>query len=326
MPPMPGSDQTAPHDSIRDSSESHDSLDRPEHRPDTNPAGSFRLQAVRFFAWLGVSLIVALLAGALFAATPARFRLLGLSGIAQGLMVGVALGAAVRLLKMRQARLAVAGGFLAGAISSAVTATLLWQSWVRQLDQSTEPRPDVAIAAQMLARMKPPDRADAEQLEAYEQSRRQFAEFIDSQAEPPESGFTKWLVHRTSALNVGMNTATSLALLELLAASIASALVTGRAAAAPFCPHCQTWRRLVRSQTFSAPLPEPLLDVFTKDTLPDTTDLATVQLSACDCKQRPLVNLDVVSGRQSQKMWSRKLSENQFLNLKRLLDEAQGMN
>lgn len=326
MPPMPGSDQTAPDDSIQDSSGSHDSLNPPEHPPDTNSAVPLRLQALRFSAWLGVSLVVALLAGALFAETPARFRLLGLSGIAQGLILGVVLGAAIRLLKLCVPPLATAGGFLAGAISISLTAALLWHSWTQQLDQARKPSPDAAIAAQMLARMKPPGDADPEQLEAYEQSRRQFSEFMAAQSELPESRFTNWLVHRVSALNVGRTAAVSLALLELLAGSIAAALLAGRSAAAPFCPRCQTWRRLVRSQTFSAPLPSAIGNVFGEGPLSDSADLATVQLSACDCKRRPLVNLEVVAGRQSQKKRNLELSEKQFRKLKQLLDEAQGMN
>lgn len=323
MPPMPGSDQTAPDDSIQDLSGSHDSL---KHRPDTRPAAPFRFHALRLTAWLGVSLAVALLVGALFAETPARFRLLGLSGIAQGLILGVVLAAATRLLKMCQPPLANAGGFLAGAISISLTAALLWHSWTQQLDEARKTSPDAAMAAQMLARMQPPDDADPEQMEAYEQSRRQFSEFMAAQSEPPESGFTNWLVHRVSSLNVGRTAAVSLALLELLAGSIAAALLTGRSAAAPFCPRCQIWRRLVRSQTFSAPLPSAIGNVFGEDSLPENADLATVQLSACNCKQRPLVNLDVGAGSQSQKKRSLELSEKQFRELKQLLDEAQGMN
>jgi hypothetical protein len=317
---MPDSDQT-------------DSNASPASKPDSQSAAGASAPdsgaasepvVLRFLSWLGVSVVLAILAGALFSAMPTRFRLLGLLEIAQGAAVGAVVGQVARPFKLHYAKLAVFGGFVAGAASIAVTAILWWKSWAGQLEQSTKPRPDAAIAAQMLAQMKEPDGADPEQLKAYEESRRQFSEFLDAEAAPPESDFAAWLAHRASLLKTGPTAAIALGLLELLLAGAASSLFAKAAANSPFCSHCQNWRRIVRSQTFADPFPESLTVVVSRSELESVT-AATVELSACECKQRPLVNLQLSSRNAGQQLPDVDLSEQQFSELKRLLDEAQGM-
>ena len=306
---MPDSDQT-------------DSNASPVGKPDSD--ASPEPVALRFLSWLGVTIVLAIMAGGLFSATPPRFRLLSLLGIIQGAAVGAVVGQAARLLKLHYAKLAAIGGFVTGAASVAVTAILWWQSWAQQLEQSVKPRPDAAIAAQMLAQMKEPEAADPEQLKAYEESRRQFTEFLDAEAAPPESDFAAWLTHRASSLKTGSTAAIALGLLELLLAGAASSVLARASATSPFCSQCQSWRRVVRSQAFNAPLPESLTTAISASELESVTG-ATVELSACDCKQRPLVNLQLLSRKAARHLPDVDLSESQFSELKRQLDEVQGM-
>lgn len=291
---------------------------------DPNSGVSSEPVALRFLSWLGVSIVLALLVGVLFSAMPARFRLLGLLGIVQGVAVGALVGQVARPFKLNYAKLAVFGGFVAGAASVAVTAILWWQGWTKRLEQSTKPRPDAAIAAQMLAQMKEPEDADPEQLKAYEESRRQFSEFLDAEAVPPETDFAAWLAHRTSSLKTGPTAAVAIGLLEVLLAGAASSLIARAAANAPFCSKCQSWRHVIRSQAFAAPLPESLSAAVSQSEQESVAG-ATVELSACGCKRRPLVNLQVSSQNAVRQLLDVDLSEQQFSELKRLLDEAQGM-
>lgn len=279
---------------------------------------------LRFCGWLGVSLVLAFLVGVVFSALPARFRLLGLLGIAQGLAVGAVIGPATRPFRMHLSTLAAIGGFVAGAASVVVTAVLWWQSWAKQLEQAVTPRPDAAIAAQMLAQMKEPEDADSEQLKAYEESRRQFSEFIDAEAAPPESDFPAWLAHRASSLTTEPTAAIGIGLLELLLAGGASSLLVRGAANSPFCSQCQNWRRVVRSQTFVAPLPAEL-SALLADFSQDSETSASIQLLGCECQCRPVVNVDCVGGCAGQKLADIRMTEDQFLNLSQLIDEAQGI-
>jgi hypothetical protein len=256
---------------------------------------------------------------------PARFRLLGLLGIAQGAAVGAVVGQVARPFKLHYSKLAVFGGFVAGVASVAVTAILWWQGWAEQLEQSTQPRPDAAIAAQMQARLKESTVSDSEQRKAYEELRRQLSGFLDAEAAPPETGLAAWLAHRASLLKTGPTAAIAIGLLELLLAGAASSLLARAAAISPFCSQCQNWRRIVRSQAFAAPLPESLRAAVSNSELESVT-AATVELSACECKQRPLVNLQLSSRNAGRKLPDVDLSEQQFSELKQLLDEAQGMN
>ena len=159
---MPDSDQTDPNASPARKSDIQSAILESTSGSDT----SNEPVALRFLSWLGVSVVFAILAGVLFSAMPARFRLLGLLGIVQGAAVGAVIGQIVRPLKLHYAKLAVFGGFVAGAASVVVTGILWWQGWTEQLDQSTKPRPAAAMAARMLAQMKEPDGADPEQIKA----------------------------------------------------------------------------------------------------------------------------------------------------------------
>ncbi len=323
---MPDSDQTDSNDDSADAPSKPVVPIAPPAADDSAVASKLPPNAVglRFCAWLGVSLVLAILLGVVFSALPARFRLLGLLSIAQGFAVGAVIGPAAKPFRMHLSKLAVIGGFVAGAASVGVTAVLWWQSWAKQLEQSVTPRPDAAIAAQMLAQMKEPADADPEQLKAYEESRRQFSEFIDAEAAPPESDFTAWLTHRASLLKAGPTTAIALGLLELLLAGAASSLLARAAANSPFCSQCQNWRRVVRSQSFAAPLPDSLRATVSDSELESVTG-ATVELSACGCKQRPQINLQLSSSNAVRQLPDVDLSEQQFSELKRLLDEVQGM-
>ena len=317
---MPNDDQTVPNTSPADDP---DALGNPaDSAPDSTTANE--AVVLRFLSWLGVSIVLAILVGVLFSAMPARFRLLGLLGVVQGAAVGAVIGQAVKPFKLHYAKLAVVGGFLAGAASVVVTANLWWQGWTKQLEQSTKPRPDAAMAAQMLAQMKEPEDADPEQLKAYDESRRQFSEFLDAEAAPPESDFAAWLTHRASLLKTGPAAAIAIGLVELLLAGVAAALPARAAANSPFCSQCENWRRVVRSQTFAAPLPESLTTAVSGSELESVTG-TTVGLSACNCKQRPRVNLQVLSRNSIRQFNDVDLSDHEFSELKRQLDEAQGM-
>ncbi|MGZ0171516.1 MAG: hypothetical protein ACKVHE_18370 [Planctomycetales bacterium] len=318
---MPDSDQTDSNASLTGKPDSQSSASASAH----DSGVSNEPVTLRFLSWLGVSVVLAILVGVLFSAMPARFRLLGLLGIAQGAAVGAVVGQVARPFKLHYSKLAVFGGFVAGVASVAVTAILWWQGWAEQLEQSTQPRPDAAIAAQMQARLKESTVSDSEQRKAYEELRRQLSGFLDAEAAPPETGLAAWLAHRASLLKTGPTAAIAIGLLELLLAGAASSLLARAAAISPFCSQCQNWRRIVRSQAFAAPLPESLRAAVSNSELESVT-AATVELSACECKQRPLVNLQLSSRNAGRKLPDVDLSEQQFSELKQLLDEAQGMN
>lgn len=323
---MPDSDQTVSND---------DSLDAPiepgnsgvQPSDDDSAVASTHSKSsagLRFCGWLGVSLVLALLLGVVFSALPARFRLLGLLGIAQGFAVGAVISPVTKPFRMHLSKLAAIGGFVAGAASVTFTAILWWNSWAKQLEQSVKPRPDAALAAQMLAQMKEPEDADPEQLKAYNESRRQFSEFLDAEAAPPETDFAAWLAHRASSLTMEPTAAIGIGLLELLLAGVASSLIARSTADAPFCSKCQNWRRVVRSQNFTAPLPSELSALLT-DFLQDSETSASIQLLGCECQCRPVVNVDCVGGGAGQKLADIGMTEDQFLSLSQLIDEAQGI-
>ena len=317
---MPDSDQTDSNASPIGKSDSQSATG--ESAPDSDALSE--PVALRFLTWLGVSIVLAILVGILFSTMPARFRLLGLLGIAQGIAVGAVVCQVARPFKLHYAKLAVIGGFLTGAASVAVTAILWWQGWAEQLKQPTKPRPDAALAAQMLAQMKKPDSADPEQLNAYEESRRLFSEFLDAESAPPETDFSAWLVHRASLLITGPTAAVAIGLLELLLAGAASSLLARSSAISPFCSKCQNWRRVVRSQSFSAPLPADLNSIV-PDLPPSSQTTIAIHLAGCECQCRPAVNVDIAVGTARQKLTDVSLTEDQFLDVIQLLDEAQGI-
>ena len=205
-----------------------------------------------------------------------------------------------------------------------VTAILWWQGWA---EQSTKPRYAAAMAAQMLAQMKEPDGADPEQIKAYEESRRQFLKFLDAEAASPESNFTAWLAHRASLLKTGPTEAIAIGLLELLMAGAASSFIARAGANAPFCLECQSWRHVVRSHSFPAPISGPFADVVLElaEVTCEHADVVTAQFTACQCEGRPVIDIQIARRDQLHKLSNIDLSEQQFSHLKRLLDEAQGM-
>lgn len=280
----------------------------------------------RSLIWLATGLAIAFVTGLLAGAVPPRFRLLGLLAVAQGGAVGAVLGRAALPLKMHYPRVGASGGAVCGVVSALVTATFWWQTWATQLQQPKTPRPDAVIAAQMIAQMPRPDAGDKEQLKAYEETREKLQGILDSEAAPPETGFDDWLTHRASALAADRNVAVLMGLTELILAGLAAAWLTRQAVRAPFCATCQNWRRAIRFQSFSAPLPESLRLMIPE---PDreTVGLVSTELSACGCEARPIVNFDIETSdrKPGKQLKTVDLSDEQFADLKRLMDEAQGM-
>jgi hypothetical protein len=280
----------------------------------------------RSLMWFAVGLAIACVAGLLAGAVPPRFRLLGLLAIAQGGVVGAVLGRAALPLKMHYSRIGVPGAAVCGIVSALVTGTFWWQAWATQMQPPKTPRPDAVIAAQMIAQMPKPDAGDTKQLKAYEETRQKLQGFLDSAAAPPETGFDDWVAHRASALVNDRNVAVLIGMAELILAGIAAAWFSRQAVRAPFCPTCQNWRRAIRFQSFSAPLPESLR-LMIPDSDREAAELITAELSSCGCEARPLLNLNCeTSGRRPDiQLKSVDLSNEQFAELKRLMDEAQGM-
>lgn len=280
----------------------------------------------RSLLWLAAGVGIAVVVGAVFGLVPTRLRLLGLLAILEGYAVGKALGRAARPLRMHHSGTATVGGLLCGILSVSVSAILWWQTWATQAASSVTPRPDVAMAAQMLAQMPQPDDGDPERLKAYEESRRQLEAFLASEVTPPKHGFGDWLSHRASALKAGRNASILIGVVELILAGLASSLLTRSAITSPFCSACQDWRHIIRFQAFSAPLPEPLKQLI-PELIRDSASSVIVELSACGCDGRPAVNLNVhTSDQQSDtQLIAVTIADTAFADLKGLLDEAQGM-
>jgi hypothetical protein len=282
---------------------------------------------LRSVLWLASGLAIAIVVGLLFAQVPTRFRLIGLLAIVQGCVVGWGLGRAALPLRMHSPQTGAFGGFAGGALSAVVASVLCWQAWAAPIKMPPQPRPDVALTAQMLAQMQKPDDGDQEQLKAYEETRQQMLKFLEQENAPPQIEFDDWLIHRSSALAANRNVARLIGLAELMLAGIAAGFFARRGVSAPFCSACQNWRRIIRSQIFPAPVPETLRLMISG---PDQASIVAIaaELSACGCDARPAVNLNLETIEQrSQKQWSSAdLSDEQFADLRRLMDEAQGMN
>lgn len=281
----------------------------------------------RSVAWLVTGLILAAVAGQLFGFVPTRIRLLGLFAIGQGCAVGLLLGRTAIPLKMHYPTSGIVGGFVCGASSVAVTGVVWWLNWAAQMKMPEAPRPDTALAAQMLAQMKEPPNGDAEQQKAYEETRRQMSEYIAEQTAPPKVGFTDWLTHRSSAVTDDRAFASVIGLIEVLLAGVAAGWLTRSAVKAPFCQSCQAWKRVVRSHHFAMPLPEELA-LLISDVAEHPAATVSVNLSSCDCVTRPVVDLQIEpsGGSPQRELLAVSLGDEQFSTLKRLLDEGQGMN
>lgn len=280
----------------------------------------------RSLLWLLSGLVIAAAIGVLFGFVPTRFRLLGLLAIGQGCVVGLAVGRAAVPLKMHHRLAGAVGGFACGVASVAVSATLWWLGWAAQMKIPEKPRPDAVLAAQMLAQMQKPTAGDAEQLKAYEETRWQTEEFLKQQTASPSVELDDWLAHRASAVSGSRVGATLIGLAELLLAGIAAGWVVQSAVAIPFCLTCQTWRRVIRSHVFTAPIPQPL-KLMASNSAEELITAISAELSACDCDVRPIVNFEIESttGKTSRQVTAAPLRDEQFADLRRLLDEAQGM-
>ena len=174
--------------------------DRPA-KPSVSPNDLAKRRRQRFLIWLITSLVIALVTGLLLGEVPVRFRLLGLLAVAQGGVVGAVLGRVAISLKMHSLRAGRQGAFAGGMASVAVTSILWWQAWAAQMTLPKNPQPDAAMAAQMLAQMSKPEDGNAEQHQAYEETRQQLQQFLDTVSASPEVGFDDWLAHRVSALS-----------------------------------------------------------------------------------------------------------------------------
>lgn len=280
----------------------------------------------RSLLWLLSGLAIAVVIGLLFGLVPTRFRLLGFLTVGQGCVVGLVVGRAAVPLKMNYRRVGAFGGFACGTVSVAVAATLWWMGWAGQMKMPVKPRPDAVMAAQMLAQMQEPEDGDAEQLKAYEETRRQMSEFLDQQTAPSKVEFNDWLAHRASTVVDSRSGAALIGLVELLLAGLAAGWLARSAVANPFCSACQTWRRVIRSHTFHSPTPQPLR-LMVSDSAEESIAAISTELSACGCDARPVVNLaiETTTGKSPRHMIAAELSDEQFTDLKRLLDEAQGM-
>ncbi|NQV26927.1 MAG: hypothetical protein HQ518_21465 [Rhodopirellula sp.] len=278
----------------------------------------------RSLLWFASGLAIAVAIGLLFGFVPTRFRLLGLLAVGQGCVVGALLGRAAVPLKMHDPRLGACGGFVCGVSSVGVTAAFWWAVWAAEAKKPEQPRPDAALVARMLAQMPKPADGDEEQLKAYEENRRQMTGFLERQTAPPEVELGDWLAHRASAVVDYRAAATLIGLLELILAGVAAGLLARISVGAPFCSTCQTWRRVIRSHLFPAPVPEPLRQLL-PDRAPESILSVAAEFSACGCDARPTINLSLETTDRKTQPIAVVLNDEQFADLKRLLDEAQGM-
>ena len=280
----------------------------------------------RVLCWLTAGMVVAVLASTLLALLPARVRLLGLFAVIEGSLVGLVLGRAAQSLKMHYRRTALVGGGIAGALSVMVTSVLWWQNW-SAVKEEVKPKPEAAIAAQMLEQLPEPDDSDPEAVRSYEQSRAHLEAFLQSESDPGSRHFGDWLVHRATPLSTNRIAAIGLWGLELMLAGVATGWLVKRQASRPFCAVCQSWRQVVRVQEFADPVPDRLRWIV-PELITESTSAVTVGLSGCGCRRRrPDVSFDVegVGNQQEKRLRGVELSDHQFGELKALLDEAQGM-
>ena len=73
-------------------------------------------------------------------------------------------------------------------------------------------------------------------------------------------------------------------------------------------------------------MPEPL-KLLNSSSAEESIAVISAELLACGCDARPVVNLaiETTDGKSPRQLIAAELSDKQFADLKRLLDEAQGM-
>lgn len=168
--------------------------------------------------WCGLGLLASVGIGLLAALLPARARLLGLFGVGEGVLVGVALAELVSRLRMARPRFLELPSFLCGLAAFTVTTLIWWQSLSSDLFQKYPPPPTNMLTLQLRAKNPLPtgngatpqsqefDREAADMQAAHKaelSSRRSFsgylvfrsAGFLSAQGitERQASGWAKWL-------------------------------------------------------------------------------------------------------------------------------------
>lgn len=290
----------------------------------TDEAMPARFGTGRSLLWVMASILIAACVGGVFSFLPPRLRLLGIFAIGEGIVIGLCLQRAVWALRINGPLVASLGGLVAGSLGFVMTCGFWWQTWAQSL--ADKPSPEAALAMQMLSQMQEPEDASFEELQIYREHRASMEAMIEDLKQQRRHDFNAWLAHRASAVTTGHAPATSIWFVELVLAGLASAVLCRNAAQRPYCLKCQNWMQPIRDHQFSPPLPEVLMEI-----LPDEIERMEslgVVLSRCDCEgRRPEVTFMAQneSGSASLTMTNSDLSDSEFMQLKSLMDDAQGM-
>ncbi len=292
------------------------------HAPDVEAREPSALGRVRLLRWLASACVLAAIASLLSSVLPARLRLLGVTAVAIGLLVGWLAGISTVSLRFHYPRRAYAAGTLVGIVAFGLTTVLWWRAHVVHVKDTFKAPPKLAYLS--AAQQSTDDPAMAKQL---------FAEFSrDGESRYREevkrrTRFTGYLTHRSSAIHAGSVMAWFIWCIELGLAGVAAGRVAGHAATTQFCDVCQNWMRLVREQRFTGQLPDVVRKIAAATDLTEIDAGVTVWMRTCDCTNRlPRVEFEFDGKRRrSESHVTVDLTSDQLRELNRAIDAAQNL-
>lgn len=276
--------------------------------------------------WVTVTCAMAAVLAMLLAHAPHRLRLIGLFAGLQGGLCGWTASLAAFRLRMRFPLTAMLGSAAFAAGSVALTTTLWWQAHAARLTAGYRPPPGAAMAAAILDQAnRSPDQATQRELEAYRQA------LAAAGATPPDTDFSAYLRHRSSAVTDSRMAGPWLFGLELLLAGVLGGWLARSSAGRAFCPTCGDWRLPVRTQEFSGDAAERVASLAGLPSGP--WPRAVVTFNHCQCADRPpeaLILLDGAEQTESLQVRSTDAetgvwSEERLGELNRQIDAAQGL-
>ena len=279
---------------------------------------------LRTACWFAAVLATGAIGGLVASVAPPRLRLIGLFAIALGAALGWLAGRLAVRLRMPSRRAAVLGGILTGATGCVVATMLHWQAYSRALQAAEKPNAGQALMANMLKAAEGNAPADPE-------SRAAFAEFRDSGARAlnelrSRRSLSGYLSHRVATLGLTGPLPVVLWGIEVLFAGVAAAVVTRQLADRPFCEPCDDFLIASRRYQFRPPLPDAVAAMVGGSEGPISNGVS-LSLFSCRCgSTAPQVSFETVPEGNSRVIsGTREITRNELKSLKRLMDQADGI-
>jgi len=277
-------------------------------------------------AWLAATCVLTAVLALLLSHAPHRLRLIGLFAGLQGGLCGWMAALAAFRLRMPFSRTAMLGSAACAAGSVALTTGLWWQAHAALITAAYQPPAGAAMAAAILSQADQP--ADSETQQELEEYRRALAA---AGATPPDTAFSAYLCHRSSAVTDSRQAGPWLFGLELLLAGAVGGWLARSGPQQAFCRTCGDWITPVRSQEFSGDAAEQIASL--AELQADSCMHAVVTLNRCQCAGRPpeaVIRLEYADQSKALEVRSTDTqtglwSEERLRELNRQIDAAQGL-